>query len=85
MGVQLGKTPYMGGQLGKPSYMGGPPEKPPYMGGPYSFFILPKPGYSPTGVPMPYDYHLYPQVKKQLPFLATLDLPDLPHLTNDPI
>jgi hypothetical protein len=39
--------------------------------------------YGPTGVPMP--HHYYPQVNQQLPFLATLDLPDLSRLTNDPI
>jgi hypothetical protein len=32
---------------------------------------------------MPHQYH--PQVNRQLPFLATLDLPDLSRLTNDPI
>jgi hypothetical protein len=32
---------------------------------------------------MPHQY--YPQVNQQLPFLATLDLPDLSRLTNDPI
>jgi hypothetical protein len=65
--------------------MGGQPVKPPYMGGQSSFVISPQPGYVPTGVPMPYDYHQYPQANRQLPFLATLDLPDLSHLTNDPI
>ena len=39
--------------------------------------------YGPTGVPMPHQY--YPQVNRQLPFLATLDLLDLSRLTNDPI
>jgi hypothetical protein len=32
---------------------------------------------------MPYQYHS--QINRQLPFLATLDLPDLSRLTNDPI
>jgi hypothetical protein len=32
---------------------------------------------------MPHQYH--PQINQQLPFLATLDLPDLSRLTNDPI
>jgi hypothetical protein len=32
---------------------------------------------------MPHQYH--PQINRQLPFLATLDLPDLSRLTNDPI
>jgi hypothetical protein len=39
--------------------------------------------YGPTGVPMPHQYH--PQVSRQLPFLATLDLPNLSRLTNDTI
>jgi hypothetical protein len=33
--------------------------------------------------PCLHQYH--PQVNRQLPFLATLDLPDLSRLTNDPI
>jgi hypothetical protein len=37
----------------------------------------------PTNVPMPHQH--YPQINRQLPFLATLDLPDLSRLTNDPI
>ena len=32
---------------------------------------------------MPHQYH--PHVNRQLPFLVTLDLPDLSRLTNDPI
>ena len=32
---------------------------------------------------MPHQYHL--QINRQLPFLATLDLPELSRLTNDPI
>ena len=32
---------------------------------------------------MLHQYH--PQINQQLPFLATLDLPDLSRLTNDPI
>jgi hypothetical protein len=32
---------------------------------------------------MPHQYH--PQVNRQLPFLATLDIPNLSRLTNDPI
>jgi hypothetical protein len=39
--------------------------------------------YGPTSVPMPHQY--YPQINRQLPFLGTLDLPDLSRLTNDPI
>jgi hypothetical protein len=34
---------------------------------------------------MPYGYHQYPQANRQLPFLATLYLPDQSCLTNDPI
>jgi hypothetical protein len=32
---------------------------------------------------MPHQYHS--QINRQLPFLVTLDLPDLSRLTNDPI
>jgi hypothetical protein len=43
--------------------------------------------YSPTGIPMglPPQSHQYPHVNRQLPFLATLDLPDLSRILNDPI
>ena len=37
----------------------------------------------PTGLPP--QSHQYPQVNRQLPFLATLDLPDLSRILNDPI
>jgi hypothetical protein len=38
-----------------------------------------KTAYAPTGLPtgLPPQSHQYPQVNRQLPFLATLDLPDL--------
>jgi hypothetical protein len=54
-----------------------------YVGGPTGYNYPSNPFYGPTGVPMPHQYH--PQVNRQLPFLATLDLPDLSRLTNDPI
>ena len=54
-----------------------------HMGGPVRYNYPPKLVYGPTGVPMPHEYH--PQVNRQPPFLATLDLPDLSRLTNDPI
>jgi hypothetical protein len=43
--------------------------------------------YGPTGIPMglPPQSHQYPHVNRQLPFLATLDLPDLSRILNDPI
>jgi hypothetical protein len=43
--------------------------------------------YGPTGFPtgLPPQSHQYPQVNQQLPFLATLDLPDLSRILNDPI
>jgi len=41
--------------------------------------------YGPTGTQMPYSYYQYPQPNRQFPFLATLDLPDLSRLTNDPM
>jgi hypothetical protein len=54
-----------------------------YTRGPTGYNYLHNPVYGPTSVPMPHQY--YPQVNRQLPFLATLDLPDLSRLTNDPI
>jgi hypothetical protein len=43
--------------------------------------------YAPTGFPMglPPQIHQYPQVNRQFPFLATLDLPYLTRILNDPI
>jgi hypothetical protein len=43
--------------------------------------------YSPTGIPMglPPQSHQYLHVNRQLPFLATSDLPDLSRILNDPI
>jgi hypothetical protein len=43
--------------------------------------------YAPTGLPtgFPPQSHQYPQVNRQLPFLATLDFPDLSRILNDPI
>jgi hypothetical protein len=55
----------------------------PYIGGPSRYNFPQQPVYSPTGVPMPHQYH--PQSNRQLPFIATLDLLDLSRLTNDPI
>jgi hypothetical protein len=63
-----------------PVYSG---QQQPYAGGPTGYNYPSNPVYGPTGVPMPHQYH--PQVNRQLPFLATLDLPDLSRLTNDPI
>jgi hypothetical protein len=41
--------------------------------------------YGPTGIPtgLPPQSHQYPHVNRQLPFLATLDLPDLSRILND--
>jgi hypothetical protein len=46
-----------------------------------------KTAYNPTGIPMglPPQSHQYPHVNRQLPFLATLDLPNLSIFLNDPI
>jgi hypothetical protein len=43
--------------------------------------------YGPIGLPtrLPPQSHQYPQVNRQLPFLATLDFPDLSRILNDPI
>jgi hypothetical protein len=67
-------------QSSNPIYPG---QQQPYVGGPTGYNYPSQPVYGPTGVPMPHQYH--PQVNRQLPFLATLDLPDLSRLTNDPI
>jgi hypothetical protein len=43
--------------------------------------------YDPTGIQtgLPPQIHQYPHVNRQLPFLATLDLPNLSRILNDPI
>jgi hypothetical protein len=43
--------------------------------------------YDPTGIPtrLPPQNYQFPQVNKHLPFLATLDLPDLSRILNDPV
>jgi hypothetical protein len=43
--------------------------------------------YGPTGIPtgLPPQNYQFPQVKRQFMFLATLDLPDLSRILNDPI
>jgi hypothetical protein len=43
--------------------------------------------YDPTGIPtgLPPENYQFPQMNRQLPFLATLDLPDLSRILNDPI
>jgi hypothetical protein len=63
-----------------PTFVG---QKQQHMAGPAGYNYPPQPFYSPTGVSMPHQYH--PKVNRQLPLLATLDLLDLPILTNDPI
>jgi hypothetical protein len=60
-----------------------PGQHQPHTRGPTSYNYLHNPVYGPTGVPMPHQH--YPQVNRQLPFLATLDLLDLSRLMNDPI
>jgi hypothetical protein len=59
--------------------------QPQYMGGPSGFAIPLQPIYGHVGVPMSHGYYQYPRANRQIPFLATLDLPDLSHLTNDTI
>jgi hypothetical protein len=72
--------PHVSQPSSNPVYSGQPQ---PNVGGPTGYNYPPNPVYGPTGVPMPHQYH--PHVNRQLPFLATLDLPDLSRLTNDPI
>jgi hypothetical protein len=55
------------------------------MGGPPGFTMPSQPVYGPTGTLDATSYYQYSQPNRQLPFLATLDLPDLSCLTNDPI
>ena len=55
------------------------------MGGPTTFTMQTHPTYGPIGIPIPHQYYQYQQPNQQFPFLATLDLPNLSHLTNDPI
>jgi hypothetical protein len=66
--------------ISNPMYLG---QNQPHMRGPTSYNYPHNPVLGPTGVPLPHQH--YPQVNRQLPFLATLDLPDLSRLTNDPI
>jgi hypothetical protein len=66
--------------VSNPMYLG---QNQPHMRGPMSYNYPHNPVLGPTGVPLPHQH--YPQVNRQLPFLATLDLPDLSRLTNDPI
>jgi hypothetical protein len=60
-----------------------PGQHQPYTRGPTGYNYPPNLVYGPTGVPMPHQYYL--QVNRQLSFLATLDIPDLSRLMNDPI
>jgi len=55
------------------------------MGGPPGFTMPSKIVYGPTGTSMSHQYYQYSQPNPKLSFLATLDLPDLSCLTNDPI
>jgi hypothetical protein len=66
--------------ISNPMYLG---QNQPHMRGTMSYNYPHNPVLGPTGVPLPHQH--YPQVNRQLPFLATLDLPDLSRLTNDPI
>jgi hypothetical protein len=78
----LGFTPLVNvpKQLLNPTFVG---QQKPYARGPTGYNYPNQPFYGPTGVPFPHQYH--PRVNRQLPFHATLDLPDLSRLTNDPI
>jgi hypothetical protein len=61
-----------------------PPHQPPNMTRSSHYMQT---AYGPTSLPMgpPPQSHQYPHVNRQLPFLATLDLPDLSRILNDPI
>jgi hypothetical protein len=60
-----------------------PGQQQPYVRGPTGYNYPPNPVYGPNCVPIPHQYHL--QINRQLTFLATLDLPNLSRLTNDPV
>jgi hypothetical protein len=61
-----------------------PPQQPLNLPG-YSHYM--QTTYGPIGLPtgLPPQSHQYPHVNRQLPFLATLDLPDLLRILNDSI
>jgi hypothetical protein len=65
------------------------PQNPPLsnLTGPSNYNPLLQMTYGPTGIPtgLPPQSYQFPQVNRQFPFLATLDLPDLSRILNDPI
>ena len=79
---QHGYTPQV--MRSQPYYGGGTPQAPPtyfpqQMSGQQAYVL-----YAPASN-MPHQYALHTHMNQQLPFLETLDLPDLSRLTNDPI
>jgi hypothetical protein len=62
-----------------------PPNHPqPNLSGIYNYLQT---SYGPTGIPigLPPQNYQFRQVNRQFPFMATLDLPDLSRILNDPI
>jgi hypothetical protein len=78
-------VPFQGNIPNQPNPMGYMPPHPRSNLSGHSMYM--QTAYGPTGIPMglPPQSHQYPQVNRQLPFLATLDLPDLSRILNDPI
>jgi hypothetical protein len=79
-------VPFQGNISNQPNPMGYMPPNPPRqnLSGLSTYMQT---AYGPTGIPMglPPQSHQYPHVNRQFPFLATLDLPDLSRILNDPI
>jgi hypothetical protein len=79
-------APFQGSLLNQPTSVGyavsNPPQ--PNLSRLYNYLQT---TYGPTGIPMglPPQNHQFRQVNRQLSFLATLDLPDLSRILNDPI
>jgi hypothetical protein len=79
-------VPFQGNISNQPNPMGYMPPNPPQpnLSGLSNYLQT---AYGPTGIPtgLPPQNYQFPQVNRQFPFLATLDLPDLSRILNDPI
>jgi hypothetical protein len=79
-------VPFQGNIPNQPNPVGYLPQNPPQLNlSGLSNYL--QTAYGPTGIPMglPPQNYQFPQVNRQFPFLATLDLPDLSRILNDPI
>jgi hypothetical protein len=79
-------VPFQGNIPNQPNPVGYMPQNPPQpnLSGLSNYLQT---AYGPTGIPtgLPPQNYQFPQVNRQFPFLATLDLPDLSRILNDPI